>query len=563
MDCSDKPWLKSYKLGPYKLKQSMAPYPEVPIFKVLDDAAENHAGKTAVLFEGRTLKYRQLKDQADRLATALAKVGIQKGDRINIFLPNCMEYIVSTWGIQKAGGVIVPTSTLHTDEGVVHEAGNSKSKSIICQEKDLERILGLKDQCGVEHIIVTSDDGYDIQPISKSLPKGVYEFRKLLEDNEPNAPQVSIDPKEDICELPHTGGSTGVPKAVMITHYSRYCNLMQLFPWMLAPLAPGIIGKASVLIPLSLFHAFGQYIHQAAIFWGLRIILLPDPRDTDKLIKTIKEFRPFMIPVVPTQLMRMAQAKIGRLNVLAMSGSAPLPDEIRQAVQKEMANPVGEAYGLTETGPGTHADLSGFGRITGFMSKEKKSIGVPLPDTECKLVDPETGKEMPFGEEGEIVVRGPQLMKGYWPEAGSGLTPDGWLHTGDIGYMDKDGYFFISDRIKDMVNVSGMKVYTTKVDEALYKHPGVLMAAAFGVPDPKNPGSERVMAVIQLKDDYKGKVNQEQIISFCKEHLAPYAVPKYVAFKDALPMTVTDKLFKRKLKEEAIAGMNEKSEVNA
>jgi long-chain acyl-CoA synthetase len=372
---------------------------------------------------------------------------------------------------------------------------------------------------------------------------------------------VNIDPVNDICELPHTGGSTGVPKAVMITHYGRYCNLIQLMPWMMAPLAPGIIGKASVLIPLSLFHAFGHYIHQAAVFWGLRIILLPDPRDTDKLIDTIKEYRPFMIPVVPTQLMRMAQAKIGRLNVLALSGSAPLPDEVRQAVQKEMGNPVGEAYGLTETGPGTHADLSGFGRITGFMSKEKKSVGVPLPDTECKLVDPATGQEVPFGEEGEIVVRGPQIMKGYWPEAGNGLTQDGWLHTGDIGHMDEDGYFFISDRIKDMVNVSGMKVYTTTVDETLYKHPGVLMAAAFGVPDPKNPGSERVMAVIKLKDHYQGNVQQEDIVSFCKEHLAPYAVPKYVEFKDDLPMTVTEKLFKRQLRDEAIQNMKERGEI--
>jgi long-chain acyl-CoA synthetase len=561
MNYSDKPWLKSYKLGPYKLKESMAPYPEVPIFKVLDDAAQNHPGKTALLFEGRTLKYRQLKDQADRLAAALSRLGIEKGDRINIFLRNCMEYIISPWGIQKAGGVIVPTSTLRTDEGLIHEAGNSNSKGIICQERDLERILGIKDQCGVEHIIVTSDDGYDVQSISTSLPKGVYEFRKLLEDHEPNPPRVNIDPVNDICELPHTGGSTGVPKAVMITHYGRYCNLIQLMPWMMAPLAPGIIGKASVLIPLSLFHAFGHYIHQAAVFWGLRIILLPDPRDTDKLIDTIKEYRPFMIPVVPTQLMRMAQAKIGRLNVLALSGSAPLPDEVRQAVQKEMGNPVGEAYGLTETGPGTHADLSGFGRITGFMSKEKKSVGVPLPDTECKLVDPATGQEVPFGEEGEIVVRGPQIMKGYWPEAGNGLTQDGWLHTGDIGHMDEDGYFFISDRIKDMVNVSGMKVYTTTVDETLYKHPGVLMAAAFGVPDPKNPGSERVMAVIKLKDHYQGNVQQEDIVSFCKEHLAPYAVPKYVEFKDDLPMTVTEKLFKRQLRDEAIQNMKERGEI--
>ncbi|MBI4767054.1 MAG: AMP-binding protein [Deltaproteobacteria bacterium] len=561
MTYADKPWLKSYKLGPYKLKESLAPYPVVPIFKALDDAAVNHGGKTALLFEGRTLKYQALKDQADRLAAALAKIGIEKGDRINIFLPNCPEYIVSPWGIQKAGGVIVPTSTLRTDEGIIHEAGNSRSKGIICQEKDLERILGLKDRCGVEHIIVTSDEGYDLKPVSKCLPKGVYEFRRLLEDHDPKPPQLTIDPREDLCELPHTGGSTGLPKAVMVTHYNRYCNLMQLMPWMIAPLAPGIVGKASVLIPLSLFHTYGHYIHQVAVFWGLRIILLPDPRDTNKLVQTIKEFRPFMIPVVPTQLMRLAQAKIGRLNVLALSGSAPLPDEVRQAVQKEMGNPVGEAYGLTETGPSTHADLSGFGRITGFIAKEKKSIGVPIPDTECKLVDPATGEEVPFGAEGEIAVRGPQIMKGYWPEAGSGLTPDGWLHTGDIGYMDGDGYFFLSDRIKDMVNVSGMKVYTTTVDDVLYKHPGVLMAAAFGVPDSKNPGSERVMAVIKLKDEAVGKVSEEEILRFCREKLAPYALPKYIEFRDELPLTATEKLFKRQLREEAIASLKAKGEL--
>jgi long-chain acyl-CoA synthetase len=555
MNYADKPWLKSYKLGPYKLKTSLAPYPKVPIFKALDDAAEKFSGKTAILFEGRSLKYSQLKDQTDRLATALSAVGIKKGDCVNIFLPNCMEYIVSTWGIQKAGGIIVPTSTLRTDEGIMHEVGNSKSRTIICREHDLERILGLKDKCGIAQVIVTSDEGYDIQPIKKSLPKGVVEFRKFLEGSDPNPPKLDIDPVNDVCELPYTGGSTGVPKAVMITHYSRYSNLMQLLPWMMAPLSPGIIGKASVLIPLSLFHAFGHYIHQSAINWGLRIILLPNPQDIDKLVHTIKEYRPFMIPVVPTQLMRLAQAKIGRLNVLAISGSAPLPDEVRQAVQREMGNPVGEAYGLTETGPGSTADLSGFGRITGFVAKEKKSIGVPLPDTDCKVVDPATGVDVPFGENGEIFIRGPQVMKGYWPTAGDGLDKDGWLHTGDVGRMDEEGYFYLSDRIKDMVNVSGMKVYTTQVDDILYRHPGVLMAASFGVPDPKNPGSERVMAVIKLKDEYVGKLKEDEVVTFCKEHLAPYAVPKFIEFRDHLPMTVTDKLFKQELREEAIAKM--------
>jgi long-chain acyl-CoA synthetase len=170
-------------------------------------------------------------------------------------------------------------------------------------------------------------------------------------------------------------------------------------------------------------------------------------------------------------------------------------------------------------------------------------------------VDPATGEEVAFGEAGEIVVRGPQIMKGYWPEPGSGLTKDGWLHTGDIATMDEDGYFHMCDRTKDMVNVSGLKVYTTTVDEVLYKHPGVLMAAAFGVPDPKTPGSERVMAVIQLKEEFKGKVTEEEIRNFCREHLSPYAVPKFVEFRDELPMTVTEKLFKKALRDEIISKM--------
>jgi long-chain acyl-CoA synthetase len=562
MSYLDKPWLKSYKLGPYKLKQSLAPYPEVPVFKALDDAAEQYPGKTAVLFKGRKLKYGDLLKQCNSLAAALASMGIEKGDRINMFLPNCFEAIISPWGIQKAGAVVVATSILRTDAGLLHEAGNSGSKAIICAEKDLEKALAVRGKSDIEHVIVTSDEGYDVKPVVKDLPEGVYEFAKLLADHDPVPPVIEFNPKEDLCELPHTGGSTGLPKAVMVTHYNRYSNLLQMLPWMLSPLAPGVIGKSSVLIPLSLFHAFGHLIHQNAVYWGLRIILMEDPRDTDTMVEYIKEYRPFMIPCVPTQLMHLVNAKIGKMNVMALSGSAPLPDEVRESIKKEMGNPVGEGYGLSESGA-THFDVSGFGRITGFMAKEKKGIGIPTPDTECKIIDPATGQEMPFGEHGEIAVKGPSIMKGYWPDAGSGLTEDSWLNTGDIGYMDKDGFFFLTDRIKDMVNVSGMKVYTTTVDEVLFKHPSVMMAAAFGVPDADKPGSERVMAVIQLKEEFKGEVSKEEIVAFCKENLAPYAVPKFVEFRDELPLTATEKLFKKELRDEAVAAMKSRGEISA
>lgn len=553
MTYADKPWLKSYKLGPYKLEHSLAPFPEEPVYKVLDDAAAKYPGQTAVLYLERKIRYGELKVLADKLAAALIGLGVQKGDRVCVFLPNCPEFIISDWAILKAGAAMVPTSILRTDDGLVHEAGSSGSRVIICREEQLERILGLKEKCDLEHIIVTSTAGYDAKDVSVSLPEGVHEFRKLLDENDPVSTPVAIDPKEDLCELAFTGGATGVPKGVMVTHFNRHCCILQGFPWMLKPLLRGLAGKASVFLPIPLSHSYGHYTHQAAASLGLRVILMPDPRDTPMLVEYIQKYRPFMIPTVPTQLMRIAQAKVGKMNVIPICGAAPLPREVSEAIKKEMGTPVSEGYGLTETSPLTHFNISPFSKVTGFMAKEKSGMGVPSPDTECKLVDPDTGKEVPFGEPGEVVVRGPQIMKGYWPEKGSGLTADGWLHTGDIAYMDEDGYFHLSDRIKDMVNVSGMKVYTTTVDEVLYKHPGVHMAAAIGVPDPNTPGSERVMAIIQLKDDYKEKVTADEIRDFCCEHLSPYAVPKFVEFRDELPMTVTEKLFKKALRDEVVA----------
>jgi long-chain acyl-CoA synthetase len=546
MSYADKPWLKGYMLGPYKLEKSLAPYPKIPVFAALDDAAEKFPGQTAVLFEERKLSYRDLKIQADKLAAALAGFGVKKGDRVQIFLPNCTEFIISDWAILKAGACVVPTSIMRTDKGLLHEAGSSKSRITICREEHLERVLGIKEECDIEHIIVTSTDGYDVKGLSIKLPKGV---------------QVEIDPMEDLAELAFTGGSTGVPKGVMITHSNRYSNFMQSIPWMLKPMYRGFIGKSSFFITTPLFHAYGHFIEQVAAYMALRIILIADPRDNEGIVETMKKYRPLLVPTVPTQLMRMAKGKVGRMNVMTMSCAAPLPEEISEAIKKEIGNPVSEAYGLTETGPVTHINLSAFSKITGFMKQEKRGLGVPVPDTDCKLVDPGTGKEVPVGEVGEIVSRGPQVMKGFWPEPGSGLTEDGWLHTGDLAHMDEDGYFYISDRVKDMINVSGLKVYSTSVDEALFKHPAVLMAMGLGVPDPNIPGSERVMAVVRLRDDYKGKVTAEDIINTCREHLPAYAVPKYVEFKDDLPLTVTEKLFKKEVRDELVEKMKARGEL--
>jgi len=553
MTYSEKPWLKSYKLGPYKLKESLAPYPNEPVFKALDDAAEKYPAQTAILFEGTAIKYQEMRTLTNKLASGLASLGVGKGDRVCLFLPNRIEFILSDWAVMKAGGVVVPTSVLRTDDGLRHEAGSSNSRGIICSETHLDRILGLRDETEIEFILLTPKGGYGEPLQIKSLPNGVYPLSEILEMGSDNPPQVDIDPQEDLCELGFTGGATGVPKGVMVTHANRYSCIRQGLPWLMEPMLRGFVGKSSVLVSVPLFHTYGHFVYQTAAYLGMRAIILPDPRMINRMVQAIEEFRPFLITGVPTQFMRIAQRELPRLNSLFLSGSAPLPEEVAKEVLKKTGVPISEGYGLTETSTVATMNVSAFSKITGFMQKTKFGIGVPTPDTECRLVDQETGESVPLGEPGEILVRGPQVMKGYWPNPGSGLTDDGWLHTGDIGVMDDEGYLQLVDRIKDMVNISGMKVYTTSVDDVLFAHPAVVMAAAFGIPDPEIPGSERVMAVVQLKDKLKESVSEAELKAYCSNNLSPYAVPITIEFRDELPMTVTEKVFKKALRDEVLA----------
>ena len=560
MNYTGRPWLESYKLGPYKLDHSLAPYPQEPLGAILDRAARAYPNQTAILFQGRELKYHQLKRRVDSLANALAGLGLQKGDRVCLYLSNCPEFVLAYWAVIKCGGVVVPTSILRTDEGLLHEVSSSRSRFLVCQEIHLDRGMAMRDFTDLEGILVTSDAGYDVKQVKASLPKDVYDLAALIAAYDPLPPQVEIDPAHDLCELAFTGGATGMPKGVMLSHASRYTSVNQALPWFLKPLLGGIKGKTSVLMSLPLFHAYGNFVQISAIYLGLRLLLLPDPRDTDAILASIMDHRPFLVPGVPTQFMRLADAGLKRSNCMLFSGSAPLPGEVAQEIRRKTGMPVSEAYGLTETATASHVNLSAFSRITGFLSKEKPGIGVPVPDVDCRLVDPDSGKDVPLGNPGELVLRGPQMMVGYWPEPGSGLTDDGWLHTGDVAVMDETGYFQIVDRLKDMINVSGLKVYTTEVDEVLFKHPSIAVAAAFGIPDVEIPGSERVMAVVTLKEGYRGSVTEQELRDFCRQHLPPYAVPKIVEFRDELPLTVSEKVFKKVLREQAIASMTARKE---
>lgn len=552
---SDKPWLKNYRLGPFVLKKTLEPYPEIPVYKFLDDSAEAYPGQVAVEYLGRRIRYRELHVYVNKMANALAGLGVKKGDKVATILPNCPQFIITDFAVSKTGAALVPCSTLYKVLDLEYEIGESGAETVVCSDEALTLVNSIRDKTKLKNVIVTSPMDYSTEePEAKDIPSA-WQFKDLLEKHEASPPQVDINPGEDLAYLSFTGGATGVPKGVMITHYARACNIKQAL-WLLEPLWPGMKGKAASEIVIPLFHSYGHLAMQAGIALGLRILLVSDPRDIDQTIALLKENRPMLIYVVPTHLMRIAERKVGRLPVMFMSGAAPLPEEVFEAIKRDILMPVSEGYGLTECGPLTHANLSTFSKITGFAAKEILGIGLPVPDTEVRIVHLETGEELGAGESGEIVIRGPQTMKGYWPTSGSGLD-DGWLHTGDIGRMDENGYFVLEDRIKDMANISGLKVYTTEVDEVLFKYPGVAMAAAVGIPDSERPGSERIKAFIRPKDEYRGKLSADEIIAYCRDKLPPVAVPKYVEFRDELPLTVTHKIFKRALREEEIGRMKE------
>ncbi|MFX0206923.1 MAG: AMP-binding protein [Candidatus Hodarchaeota archaeon] len=557
MTYADKPWLKSYSIGPFKVPQTMEPYPKINVYKFLDDAATNYPDNVACVYLDEQITYETLKLHVDKFATALASLGVKKGDKVATILPSCIQFIIADYAIMYLGAIHVPLSILHKASELLYEINESVSETIICSYRRLERINSIKDQLNVKNLI------YTVVPIfpDYSLPEpkevpNAHRLEELIERFEPNLPDVEINPMEHLALLPFTGGTTGLPKGTMLTHYNLTTNVIQSIQWMMKPLEAGIKGKAAAVICVPLFHMFGHWALHACISWGIRMYVV-DARDIDQIAEIIKKYRPFIVLGVPTHFMQLLEKDIPRMSVFFCSGAAPLPPEVAERFEKKVGVPMGEGYGMTEASPATHINISAFSKVTGFMAKVKRSIGLPLPDTDVKIVNPETGEEVPFGETGELWIRGPQVMAGYWPSFGKGLQEEGWLATGDIGKMDEDGYFYIVDRIKDMINVSGMKVYSRVIDDTLYEHPAVSEVAVIGIPDPNRIGSERVKVFISLRADFEGKITTNDIIDYCKEKLPPYAVPKSVEFRKTLPLTIIGKVWKKKLKEEELAKMKD------
>ena len=536
-----KPWLKTYDLwAPAEINP-----PNQPLYQILQIASGAYREKPAVAFMGAFINFGEAKKLVDLLATALQKLGVVKGDRVGIMLPNCPQYLLSFFAVVRLGAIVVNINPIYTPREVEMVAKDSGMRAIIALDLLAPNIFGVRANTAIEHVIVTSLLDYSATPDkAPPTPEGALSFKSLIGGvDEVDLPRVEIDPAEDVAVLQYTGGTTGVPKGAMLTHRNLYTNTLQSWAWA-GPLTRQ--GDERYLMVIPYFHIYGQTVGLLLGAWN-GAMQIPIPKfDPNLLIEAIKQYKPSFFPGAPTLYISMLNhpeiKNCGLENVRRFnSGSAPLPLEVIERFEKLSGAMLYEGYGLTEASPTTHS--------TPTLAKRKiGSIGLPFPSTDCKIVDLETGERVvPVGEAGELCVRGPQVMKGYWnrPEETAIALRDGWLYTGDVARMDEDGFFYIVQRKKDMIIVSGFNVYPNEVEDVLFTHPAVLEAAVIGVPDQYR--GEAVKAFITLKPG--ANATADEVIEFCRANLAKYKIPSLIEFMPSLPKSAVGKVLRRELRE--------------
>ena len=543
-----KPWVKNYDEG----VPEHIDYPNMNVYEFLDNAAKNFGSRTAIWFTKNKITYKKFKEIAESLATALVNLGVKRGDVVAIMIPNFPQFILSYYGILKAGAIVTACSVLHTEHELAYQLNDSGAEVLIAWDNQVEKINKIRDRTRLRHVIITNV--FDYSPMAPRNPpeiSGTIQFLNLIANTKPNPPKFETNAKEDIACLQYTGGTTGLPKGAMLTHHNLVSNCYAVVTWAGNEMREG---KETIITNLPLFHIYGQTVcMNLHVMIGSTIALNPDPRDQKSLFEIIKATNPTMFPGVPTMYMRLLErddledyAKDLRSIRVCNTGAAPMPPEVMKEFEERTGSIILEGYGMTESSPVTHTNP--------FRGERKiGSVGMPIPDTEVKIVDIDDYNQiMPLGEAGEIMIKGPQVMKGYWnkPEATANQIKDGWLLTGDIGKMDEDGYFYIVDRKKDMINVSGFKVYPREVEDVLFEHEAIENAAVIGIPDPNIPGSEKVKAYIVLKDEYKESEELEaEIKEFLRQNVAPYKVPKFIEYRKELPETLVGKVLRKDLKD--------------
>jgi len=539
----DRPWLKFYEPGvPHHLD-----YPRIPLYRILDDTVRDFPEVDAVIFQGKRIKYREVGEWVDNLASSLEQIGLKKGQRVAIMLPNCPQSIVAYYAILKAEGIVVNVNPMYVERELEFQLADAGVQAIVILRELLPRLEGARRKIPLQTIILTDLDEHVREgPIPNQPPEhdsGVYEYVDLLQKGESRIPSaVSVD-ADEVALLQYTGGTTGASKGAMLTHYNLVSDVIQCVSWNRGAER----GKERMLAVLPLFHVYGMTVTMnEAIYLAATIILLPRFQIDDTL-EAIKSYQPTRFPGVPTMYIaiinhpRVKEYNISSIKVCS-SGSAPMPVEALKKFEELTGGKISEGYGLTEASPVTHANP--------FSGKRKVgSIGLPRPDTDAKIVDLETGeKELPPGEAGELCIRGPQVMKGYWnrPEETRNTLRNGWLYTGDIARMDEEGYFYIVDRKKDMIICGGYNVYPREIEEVLYQHPKIQEACIVGIPDPYRGETVKAFAVLKERE----QATAEEIIAYCQKNMARYKVPTVVEFRRELPKSHVGKVLRKILREE-------------
>ncbi|EJS59781.1 long-chain-fatty-acid--CoA ligase [Bacillus nitratireducens] len=549
----EKPWLQSY---PEEIPGTIS-YDIQPLHGYLEKMASRYPEKKALHFLGKDVTFSDFHDKVKKFANYLQRLGVEKGDRVAIMLPNCPQSVIGYYGTLLAGGIVVQTNPLYTERELEYQLHDSGAKVILCLDLVFPRVTNVQKATRLEHIIVTRIA--DFLPFPKNL---LYPFVQKKQTNlvvnvsesetihlwksverESNAGvEVPCDPENDLALLQYTGGTTGFPKGVMLTHKNLVSNTLMGAHWLYNCKE----GEEVILGVLPFFHVYGMTaVMNLSIMQGYKMVLIPK-FDMKMVFEAIKKHKVTLFPGAPTIYIALLNSPLLKEYDISsiqacISGSAPLPVEVQEEFERVTGGKLVEGYGLTESSPVTHGNFLWEKRVPG-------SIGVPWPDTEAIIMSLETGEALPPGEIGEIVVKGPQIMKGYWnkPEETAAVLQDGWLHTGDVGYMDEDGFFYVKDRKKDMIVASGFNVYPREVEEVLYECEKVQEVVTIGVPDPYR--GETVKAFVVLKEGTE--CTEEELDQFARKYLAAYKVPKVYEFRSELPKTTVGKILRRVLIDE-------------
>ncbi len=549
----DRPWLKHYDPGvPYQID-----YPQDTAFNMLEAAAKKYPHSPCTIFKGAVLTFKKMDELTDCLAAGLAALGIKKGDRVGIFMPNTPQFVIAYFGILKAGGVVVAINPLYSPREIEHQAQDAGIELILAMGDHYPTIKQAQPKTKIRTVIVTNIKEYlppfesllftlgkkEKDGLQISLAEGDLWMKEIIARHKPSdRPKVDIGP-DDTAMFQYSGGTTGISKGAVALHRNLVANTLQIRTWLVGTEE----GKETILMAIPLYHVYGMVLGMLfAMRLGAAMVLIHNPRDLKDILTSIQKYKTSIFPGVPNlynAINNHPHVQAGKYNLNAIkaciSGSTPLLRETKDKFEARTGGKLIEGYGLSEAPTATHINPM-------FGENRPGSIGLPLPDVEAHIVSLEDGATiLPAGEIGELVLRGPQVMKGYhnMPSESDDTLQNGWLHTGDIARMDADGYFYIVDRKKELIKPGGYQVWPREVEEVIAMHPKVQEVGVAGVPDPEH--GEMVKAWVVLKPG--ATMLEEALREFCKQNMAPFKVPSLIEFRSALPKTTVGKVLRREL----------------